>query len=77
MIHELSREYSDKAEFVHVEIWRDFQGQVVNKSAAEWLLRGNDLTEPWVFLIGADGRIAARWDNVATRGEIEPLLRAL
>ena len=33
--------------------------------------------EPWVFLIGADGRIAARWDNVATRGEIEPLLRDL
>jgi hypothetical protein len=33
--------------------------------------------EPWVFLIGADGRIAARWDNVATREEIEPLLRDL
>jgi hypothetical protein len=30
-----------------------------------------------VFLIGADGMIAARWDNVATRAEIEPLLRDL
>jgi hypothetical protein len=30
-----------------------------------------------VFLIGADGKIAARWDNVVTRDEIEPSLQAL
>jgi peroxiredoxin len=30
-----------------------------------------------VFLIGPDGRIVARWDNVATRDEIEPLLKRL
>jgi hypothetical protein len=77
MIAELAREYPDRAEFIHVEIWRDFQGQVVNQAAAEWLLREGDLTEPWVFLIGADGRIAARWDNVAAREEVEPLLREL
>jgi hypothetical protein len=35
------------------------------------------LLEPWVFLVGADGRVAARWDNVATRQEIEPLLEDL
>jgi hypothetical protein len=77
MIAELAREYRDRAEFIHVEIWRDFQNQVVNEGAAEWLLREGDLTEPWVFLIGADGRIAARWDNVAAREEVEPLLREL
>jgi hypothetical protein len=77
MIEELARDYGDRAEFIHVEIWRDFQGQVVNRSAADWLLRDNDLLEPWVYLIGADGRIAARWDNVATRQEIEPHLRRL
>ena len=50
---------------------------MLTKAAAEWLLRNNDLNEPWVFVIGADGRIAARLDNVVTRDEIEPLLRAL
>jgi hypothetical protein len=30
-----------------------------------------------VFVIGADGRITARFDNVATRGELEPLLERL
>ena len=50
---------------------------VLTKTAAEWLLRNNDLNEPWVFVIGADGRIAERLDNVVTRDEIEPLLRSL
>jgi hypothetical protein len=77
MVAELAEVYGDRAEFIHVEIWRDFQNQVVNAAAAEWLLREGNLQEPWVFLIGADGRIAARWDNVADREEIESLLRGL
>jgi len=78
MVEQLARDYADRATFVHVEIWREFEDQIVNDAAREWLARdGGELREPWVFLIGADGRIAARWDNVATRGEIEPLLDAL
>lgn len=77
LIDELAHQYGDRATFVHVEIWRDFQSMTVNKSAAEWLERDGELNEPWVFLIGADGRIVARYDNVATRGEIEPFLKAL
>lgn len=77
LVDELAHQYADRADFVHVEIWRDFQEKVINRSAAEWLLRDDELQEPWVFVIGADGRIAARFDNVATRQEIEPLLQAL
>jgi hypothetical protein len=77
MVDELAHQYADRADFVHVEIWRDFQNRTVNRSAAEWVLRDDQLNEPWVFVIGADGRITHRFDNVATRGEIEPILRAL
>jgi len=77
MVQELAADYGDRAEFIHIEVWRDFQGQVVNKAAADWILREDSLLEPWVFLVGADGRVAARWDNVATRQEIEPLLEDL
>ena len=77
MVQELAAEYSDRADFVHIEVWRDYEGQVVNKGAADWILRGESLQEPWVFLVGADGRIVERWDNVATRQEIEPLLQEL
>jgi hypothetical protein len=77
VIQELAAEYGDRAAFIHVEIWRDFEENVVNEAAADWLLREGDLQEPWVFLIGSNGRVVARWDNVATRREIEPLLREL
>lgn len=77
LVAELAHQYADRASFVHVEIWRDFQTKTVNRSAADWLLRDGELKEPWVFLIGSDGRIVARYDNVATRAEIEPFLQSL
>lgn len=77
MVAELAARYGDRADFVHVEIWKDFQRQVVNRAAADWLLREDTLQEPFVFLIDERGQIAARWDNVATRQEIEPLLMDL
>lgn len=76
LIADLASEHPERAEYIHVEIWEDQPARKFNPTAEEWLLHG-DLQEPWVFLIGADGRIAARWDNVATREEIEPLLTAL
>jgi peroxiredoxin len=58
-------------------VWKDFEAKALNDTAKDWIARGDDINEPWVFLIGADGKIAARWDNVATRVEIEPLLQKL
>jgi len=77
LVDELAHQYGDRASFVHIEIWRDFQSMTVNKSAADWVYRNDELQEPWVFVIGADARIAARFDNVVTQGELEPLLKAL
>ena len=57
--------------------WEPNRVVAVNKAAADWLYRNNDLNEPWVFVIGADGKIAARFDNVVTRDELEPLIKAL
>ena len=76
MVQDLSHTYGDRASFIHVEIWRDFQNQTVNRAAADWLLNCS-VCEPWVFVIGADGNIAARFDNVTTRDELEPLLKQL
>jgi hypothetical protein len=77
MVQGLSKSYGDRANFIHIEVWRDFEKKEMNRAAAEWMFRGDTAVEPWVFLIGADGRITGRWDNVATKGEIEPLLKAL
>ncbi len=78
MVEDLGRRYADRATFVHIEVFRDGQNQVVNRSAAEWILsNGAQGNEPWVFLIGGDGKVAARFDNVATIEELEPTLRQL
>ena len=78
LVAELAKEYRDRADFIHVEIYRDFEAGLVNQAALDWLSPdGGDLREPWTFLIDANGRIAASWDTVVTRSEIEPLLQAL
>lgn len=78
MVAELAAAYGDRATFIHVEIWKDYEARQLNDAVVAWLTQGDTGgTEPWVFLIGADGRVAARWDNVASRSEIEPMLQAL
>lgn len=67
----LAKEFGDRMGFVHLEVWRDFEAKTVNKAAAEWITAG-DAHEPWVFLIGGDGKVLRRWDNVAS----EPDMRA-
>ena len=79
MVQELSHVYGDRASFVHIEVFREFQNTVINKAAAEWIYpdQATGLNEPWVFVVGGDGIVTARFDNVATRAEVEPLLQAL
>lgn len=78
MVEDLEEDHGDEMAFVHVEVWKDFQEKTLNDAAREWLqLPGGNLQEPWVFLVDGDGEIVARWDNVATRGEIEPEIEDL
>ncbi len=77
LVDGLSKKYGDRAVFIHIEIWRDFQNQILNKAAADWLYRNNDLTEPWVYLIGADGTILDRWSSLASEQEVAAELEQL
>jgi hypothetical protein len=73
----LAEEYGDVAEFIHVEIWRDYEESTVNQAAADWLLRDGDLTEPWMFLIDADGVIVERWGPLFDLDDVRASLDAL
>jgi hypothetical protein len=80
MVDDLAGTYDDRAVFIHVEIWRDFENQVLNQAAVDWLwpqMPNGDLTEPWLFLIGADGRIVDRWSSMWSEREVETELEAL
>ena len=74
---ELAAEYSEVAHFIHVEIWRDYDESIVNRAAADWLLRDNDLTEPWMFLIDPDGTIVERWGPLFDMTEVRAALDRL
>jgi hypothetical protein len=81
-LQRLAAKYPDRAVFIHIEIWKDHDAQVVNRAAADWLLvKGKDgsvdLIEPYLFLIGADGRIADRWGPLFGPAEVEADLEAL
>ncbi len=83
-LQRLAAEHPDRAVYIHIEIWKDYnaQPQVVNKGAADWLLRKlpdgtPEMTEPWLFLIGPDGVIADRWGPLFDTAEVAAALEAL
>ncbi|MBM4437193.1 MAG: hypothetical protein FJ029_08170 [Actinobacteria bacterium] len=64
--------------FVHIEPWdltlARGQGRLAPTPVTrEWALP----TEPWVFLVGADGRVAARFEGLVAADEIESALQPL
>lgn len=77
-VGELATTYADRAAFIHVEIWRDFNAGKLNKAAATWIQTATGGgKEPWVFVIDGDGTIVARWDNVLDRAELQRVLERL
>jgi len=77
VVQDLASRYSDRAVFIHVEIWRDFDGQVLNRAAADWLFRDDNLTEPWLYLIDGDGTIVDRWATLFREEEVVARLESL
>ncbi len=81
-LQRLAAAHPDRAVYIHIEVWRDFDGQVVNQAAADWLLRERadgtpEMTEPWLFLVGADGLIVDRWGSLFDSSEVSAALEAL
>lgn len=71
-------ELEGAVEFIHIEPWdldaARNEGRLVPRPVmAEWGLP----TEPWTFVVGADGRIAARYEGLVTVGEVLSALRPL
>jgi hypothetical protein len=74
---DVAERFGDRADFVHIEVWEDFEQQRLNPAAAVWIQTETGGNEPWVFLIDATGTVTARWDNVVDPTELEAALSAL
>jgi hypothetical protein len=57
---QMQKEYGDRATFIHQEVYEDNK---VQKGLREPLRRFGLRTEPWLFAVGADGRVAARLEG--------------
>ena len=74
---DVAARFGDRADFAHIEVWEDFEQQRLNPAAATWIQTADGGNEPWVFLVGGDGTVLARWDNVVDPVELEAALSAL
>jgi hypothetical protein len=63
-------ETGEDANFIHVEVYDDFQKLTPVKEMAEWGLE----TEPWVFVLDADGRVTARFSGPLSPRELTAAL---
>ena len=66
-VAQLQAQFGDRAEFIHMEVYRDNRIE----AGVRPQLRAFGLpSEPWVFVIGRDGRVAARVEGAASVREL-------
>jgi hypothetical protein len=68
--------YGDEAIFIHIEPYelgplRQSNVQQPVRATLEWRLR----SEPWVFVVGRDGRIAGKFEGIMAVDEVEAVLQ--
>ncbi len=77
VVKELKAEHGENADFIHVEVYDnpdEIQGDLSRARTApavtEWALP----SEPWTFIVDAEGLIAYKFEGFATRDELETAL---
>jgi hypothetical protein len=60
--------YDGDAEFIHMEIYNDNE---LDKGFREQVVKWNLPTEPWVFTINSEGKVAARIEGAFSARELE------
>jgi hypothetical protein len=70
---QVKAERGDEVAFVHQEIYEDNEiDKGERPSVAAWGLP----TEPWLFVVGADGRVAARFEGAFSEDELNEAIDA-
>jgi hypothetical protein len=71
LARKLEPKYQGKADFIHVEIYKDPIKREVMPTVAEWRLE----TEPWFFVIDKVGIIRAKFEGPTTIEELDAALQ--
>ena len=74
VVEEVARRFEDRdVRFIHVEVYEENDpAKGFNRWMREWGLE----TEPWTFVVGADGKIVESYEGPVSVGELEEALEA-
>jgi hypothetical protein len=76
-VKQTKAEWADRVNFIHVEVYTydaqkgAFDPERLSAPMEAWHLE----SEPWVFVLGSDGRIAERLEGSVTASELTPILK--
>lgn len=77
-VESLMEKYGDAVDFVHIEIWRDFDKKVMNPTVREWLIwPDGSLREPVVYAVDKAGVIYDRWEGPVAANIMENAVKAI
>jgi hypothetical protein len=73
----LAQQYAGQATFIHIEPYqldalRDTGQQIAVPATMEWHLQ----SEPWVFVIDRQGKIAGKFEGIASASEVGKVLQS-
>ena len=72
VVESVRERFAGGIDFIHVEIYKDNNPALgPNRWVQEWRLP----SEPWVFLVGADGRIKAKFEGAVSVRELRRAVR--
>jgi len=73
VVQDLKKKYAAKMNFIHIEIWQDAKPGKLVASVDEWKLP----SEPWLFLMDAQGKVLDKFEGGLTSEELDPVLAKL
>lgn len=72
-VENVYNDFGDRANFIHLEIYKDFDSLTLADEVEEWRLS----SEPWTFVLDRDGKVAARLGGPISPRELTAALLPL
>ena len=77
---ELVKQHGDRVDFVHIDLYEnphEINGDLKRAQRTPILQQWGVKTDEWTFVVGADGKVAARFEAFVPRPELEAALKRM
>ncbi len=76
----IAKQYAGQADFIHIDLYEnphEIKGDLSRARRSPLLDDWGLTTDEWTFVVGSDGRVAARFEAYARRDEVEAALTSV